>query len=80
MLFIGYPAITYANNYGLNSGLALALGVNGSGQVPEMSYGNWGIIDKDTPDDAYTTKDLRNGKDWQLVFSDEFNIDGKPHP
>jgi beta-glucan synthesis-associated protein KRE6 len=39
--------------------------------------GNWGLIDADTPDDARTRADYVTGKDWQLVFSDEFNIDGR---
>jgi len=41
------------------------------------SLGNWGLIDLDTPDDAYTTKSLRDGSEWQLIFSDEFNVDGR---
>jgi beta-glucan synthesis-associated protein KRE6 len=39
--------------------------------------GNWGLIDLDTPTDAYTVKDKRDGNEWQLVFSDEFNTDGR---
>ena len=39
--------------------------------------GNWGLVDLDTPQDAYTKKDYLTGKEWQLVFSDEFNVDGR---
>ncbi|KAK7470382.1 hypothetical protein VKT23_001809 [Stygiomarasmius scandens] len=76
MLFIGYPILTYVQKYQAEQhGLNAALGVNASGQVP--SLGNWGLIDLDTPDDAYTTKSLRDGSEWQLIFSDEFNVDGR---
>jgi hypothetical protein len=40
--------------------------------------GNWGLIDLDTPKDAYTHPPFTaSGKDWQLIFSDEFNVDGR---
>lgn len=39
--------------------------------------GNFGLIDLETPTDVYTIKDMRDGDDWQLVFSDEFNTDGR---
>lgn len=39
--------------------------------------GNWGVIDLDTPQDAYTKPDYHNQNHWQLVFSDEFNVDGR---
>lgn len=39
--------------------------------------GNWGLVDLDTPRDVYTKNDYVNGKSWQLVFSDEFNRDGR---
>lgn len=44
-------------------------------QVP--SLGNFGLIDLDTPQDALFRKSLRDGEDWMLVFSDEFNTDGR---
>lgn len=34
--------------------------------------GNWGLIDIETPKEAYTKQDI-NGNDMDLVFSDEFN-------
>lgn len=39
--------------------------------------GNWGLIDLETPSDLYSRKDYVNGKEWQLIFSDEFNVDGR---
>lgn len=39
--------------------------------------GNFGLIDNDTPADAYTIKSFRDGKEMKLVFSDEFNTDGR---
>jgi hypothetical protein len=46
-------------------------------QVPMIS-GNWGLIDKDTPNDALTTKSYVDpNQELQLVFSDEFNVDGR---
>ena len=49
---------------------------NGSGQVAEIT-GNWGLIDRDTPMEVRTRADYVNGKTWELVFSDEFNVDGR---
>jgi hypothetical protein len=39
--------------------------------------GNWGLIDLDTPSSAYTKPSWRDGYDMELVFSDEFNLDGR---
>ena len=39
--------------------------------------GNRGRIDIHTPKEAYTKPDYVNGKSWQLIFSDEFNVDGR---
>ncbi|CED82818.1 Concanavalin A-like lectin/glucanase, subgroup [Phaffia rhodozyma] len=50
-------------------------GVNGSGQVPQM-VGNFGLIDRDTPEEAYTVIS-DSGEVWELQFSDEFNQDGR---
>ncbi|KIY69736.1 glycoside hydrolase family 16 protein [Cylindrobasidium torrendii FP15055 ss-10] len=72
-LFVGYPIATYLNNHAER--VANNLGVNATGQVPEL--GNFGLIDKDTPKDAYTIESLRDGSKWSLVFSDEFNQDGR---
>ncbi|KAG8989733.1 hypothetical protein FRB94_014067 [Tulasnella sp. JGI-2019a] len=44
--------------------------------MPSMP-GNWGLIDLDTPKDAYTMQSAMNGENYNLVFSDEFNVDGR---
>lgn len=52
-------------------------GINATGQVADMP-GNWGLVDRDTPTEAYTKKSyLKSGDEWDLVFSDEFNQDGR---
>ncbi|TFK75439.1 glycoside hydrolase family 16 protein [Pluteus cervinus] len=52
-------------------------GINGTGQIPEIP-GNRGLIDVDTPQSAYTTPSwAADGTELQLVFSDEFNTDGR---
>ena len=74
-LFIGYPIIadatkTASNAVGFNLG-----GINASGQVPELA--NFpSLIDNDTPNDVRTKKGS-DGKTYNLVFSDEFNVDGR---
>ncbi|EIW78258.1 glycoside hydrolase family 16 protein [Coniophora puteana RWD-64-598 SS2] len=76
-LFAGYPLAHYfiskdlSNNGGFNLG-----GINASGQIPKMA-GNFGLIDADTPSDAHTYKSFADGSEWQLVFSDEFEQDGR---
>ncbi|KAF8648209.1 hypothetical protein AX16_006348 [Volvariella volvacea WC 439] len=74
----GYPIITrltertLTNQGGFNLG-----GINASGQIPDMT-GNWGLIDKDTPASAYTKPSFMDpNEDLVLVFSDEFNDDGR---
>jgi hypothetical protein len=39
--------------------------------------GNWGLIDLETPQSVYTTNGYLDGTEMQLVFSDEFNTDGR---
>ncbi|TCD62780.1 hypothetical protein EIP91_006424 [Steccherinum ochraceum] len=77
MLFAGYPIITYFTKKpettlgGFNLG-----GMNATGQVPAIP-GNYGLIDLDTPKELYYKTNLLDDKEWQLVFSDEFNVDGR---
>lgn len=51
------------------------LGMNATGQIPDM--GNYGLIDTDTPTWAYTRTAWDDGSPMQLVFSDEFEMDGR---
>ncbi|KAF7323195.1 GH16 domain-containing protein [Mycena chlorophos] len=75
MLFAGYPILYHELHpekkfVGFNLG-----GINGTGQVPQLtSFPN--LIDQDTPDSAYSYKGT-DGKKYNLVFSDEFNVDGR---
>ncbi|PBK89582.1 glycoside hydrolase family 16 protein [Armillaria gallica] len=73
-LFIVYPILRYMNDRNKSTGTPL--GADASGKVPEIP-GNFGLIDLDTPKDAYTIKSWRDGREFQLVFSDEFEQDGR---
>ncbi|KAF8903274.1 beta-glucan synthesis-associated protein KRE6 [Gymnopilus junonius] len=76
-LFAGYPLLTHflehkqTNQGGFNLG-----GVNASGQVPDLP-GNFQLIDRDTPKEAFSYTSYEDGSDLVLVFSDEFNQDGR---
>jgi beta-glucan synthesis-associated protein KRE6 len=76
-LFAGYPVTSHflTQQLSTNGGFNLG-GTNATGQVPSMP-GNWGMIDVETPQDAYTYKAFLDGSEMQLVFSDEFNTDGR---
>ena len=39
--------------------------------------GNWGLIDLETPRNVYTRTAYTTNQEMQLVFSDEFNVDGR---
>lgn len=75
ILFIGYPLILRLTRpkrpiVGFNLG-----GINASGQIPDLP-GIPGLVDAETPSSVYT----RTGTDghvYDLVFSDEFNTDGR---
>lgn len=74
-LFAGYPIIIhYARAPELVQGFNLG-GINGSGQIPDLP-GLPSLIDADTPASAYTRKGS-DGKRYNLVFSDEFETDGR---
>ncbi|KAF9474222.1 glycoside hydrolase family 16 protein [Pholiota conissans] len=72
-LFIGYPVFTF---YDPDS-LPKLGGTNATGQIPHL-IGNFGLIDQDTPDSAYTIVSRADGRSpLQLIFSDEFDTDGR---
>ncbi|KAJ6584746.1 glycoside hydrolase family 16 protein [Mycena capillaripes] len=76
-LFAGYPIIS---SFGLpkptlNGGFNLG-GINSTGQVPDL-IGFPSLIDKDTPSDAYSRTGITDKKKYNLIFSDEFNTDGR---
>ena len=79
IIFAGYPIISfYTNSHssfgGNTSGYNLG-GINSTGQYPDRLKST-GLIDPDTPQDALVHKG-DDGQDWDLVFSDEFNQDGR---
>lgn len=39
--------------------------------------GNFGLIDADTPKSEFTIKSTKDGSTMELVFSDEFNKEGR---
>ncbi|KAF5371800.1 hypothetical protein D9758_003386 [Tetrapyrgos nigripes] len=75
-LFAVYPVVIAIRN-GAFGRSSIVRGVNGTGQVPVL--GNWGLIDQDTPQEVRTIASYHNpdGPRLQLVFSDEFNQDGR---
>lgn len=75
-LFAGFPIVDYFIKHpvGTLGGFNLG-GINATGQVPQM-LGFRGLIDADTPRSARTKKGT-DGKDYQLVFSDEFNTENR---
>jgi beta-glucanase (GH16 family) len=76
-LFAGYPLASWFTRHKLSSFGAFNLGgTNASGQVPKMP-GNWGVIDLETPQSLHTKQGYLDGQTMQLVFSDEFNTDGR---
>ncbi len=51
---------------------------NATGQVAAIPGLPGGLIDIKTPQEAYTRPGYTNPNDeWELVFSDEFNTDGR---
>lgn len=79
-VFAAFPLLSYyyLNPHGLKGGFGLG-GTNASGQVPELKgLHRAGLIDPDTPKSAYFKRGFDNTKaTYQLVFSDEFNVDGR---
>lgn len=75
-LFAGYPIIA---SFGLASSTLGAFnlgGINSTGQVPDL-LGMPSLIDADTPTDAYSRTGITDKKQYNLIFSDEFNVDGR---
>ncbi|KIM41990.1 glycoside hydrolase family 16 protein [Hebeloma cylindrosporum] len=76
-VFLGYPILSHlltkpqTTQGGFNLG-----GTNATGQVPLFPT-NFQLIDKDTPAAAYTKKPYTSQDEFVLVFSDEFNTDGR---
>ena len=74
---MGYPVLSHLlSRHPSNLGGHNIGGINGSGQVPEIT-GHFGLLDPDTPKSAYYYNTHKDNSKWQLVFSDEFNVDGR---
>ncbi|KAI0270556.1 glycoside hydrolase family 16 protein [Gloeopeniophorella convolvens] len=77
MLFAGYPIYShFTSKHQSTQGAFNYGGANASGQVPKLPN-DIGLIDIATPSSAYTKPSFADGQDWDLVFSDEFNVDGR---
>lgn len=78
VLFIGYPILTFVQKFTAQKtddacAGGLCLNVPSKALLKNVRTG---LIDDDTPDDAMTRKNSA-GKTYKLVFSDEFNEDGR---
>ncbi|GAA5891181.1 hypothetical protein JCM8208_002530 [Rhodotorula glutinis] len=77
-VFAGYPIADWVMKHSAHGYNAFSLGdavSNGTGQVPVIPNLP-GLIDADTPDE-FMTRVGHDGHTYQLVFSDEFNVDGR---
>lgn len=74
-LFLGFPVQDAIRKHWLptNGGYNLG-GINATGQIME---GSFSLIDNATPQDARTKVSPVDGRTMQLVFSDEFEQDGR---
>jgi hypothetical protein len=74
-LFVGYPIVAFYRRVTLQAvGYNLG-GINGTGQVPYLPNMRT-LIDPDT-DSSVFTRVGSDGHTYDLVFSDEFNTDGR---
>ncbi|PBK96428.1 glycoside hydrolase family 16 protein [Armillaria gallica] len=74
-LFIFYPVEHYYSTRSHNEAVISNVQVNGSGQAPVL-FQMPSLIDPDTPSDVRSRTGY-DGEDYTLVFSDEFNRDGR---
>jgi beta-glucanase (GH16 family) len=75
-VFLGYPFISHYTQTTLSTHGAYNLGgINSTGRIPLIANLP-SLIDRDTPSSAYTRTGF-DGETYNLVFSDEFNMDGR---
>lgn len=73
-LFAGYPIIWFfAHPRRIGPGFNVG-GINASGQIPDLRIPS--LIDADTPSNVYS-RTGNDGKKYSLVFSDEFEMEGR---
>jgi beta-glucan synthesis-associated protein KRE6 len=75
MLFAGYPVVLWIKKRAIHPVSYNVAKTNGTGQVPSLP-GLRTLIDPDTDQSAYT-RTGNDGYTYELVFSDEFNLDGR---
>ena len=76
-LFAAYPIISFYTRSRPSSAGGFNLGgINGSGQVPDLPA-VFALIDPETPQEVMSKVGLHDGQTYKLVFSDEFNTDGR---
>lgn len=73
-LFVFYPIFSFYRDYAKNQALAGNIRINGTGQAPALLLPT--LVDSATPDDAKSRTGF-DGQDYELVFSDEFEQDGR---
>ena len=78
MDLIGFPIYShFTKRVQSTQGAFNVGGTNATGQVASLP-GLVSLIDVETPASAYTKASYMNANDeWDLVFSDEFNLDGR---
>lgn len=78
-IFALYPIISFYYKGGSSSGRNTSGyglgGINGTGQYPAIP-GLPQLVDPDTPSDVLTKTGF-DGEEWTLVFSDEFEVEGR---
>lgn len=76
-LFAGYPLIAaYSSRTQSSLGAYNLGGINATGQIGALVH-DIQMIDPDTPEEALTWTSMMDGSEWDLVFSDEFNQEGR---
>ncbi|KAI0365988.1 beta-glucan synthesis-associated [Pilatotrama ljubarskyi] len=74
-LFLCYPLLDFFRNEARNVAITANVRINGTGQAPVL-FQMPQLIDPDTPESAKTRTGF-DGEAYELVFSDEFNLDGR---
>ncbi|KAF8066469.1 beta-glucan synthesis-associated protein-domain-containing protein [Lyophyllum atratum] len=74
-LFVFYPVLTFYRNAARNNKIDGNIRINATGQAPVL-FQMPDLIDTETPDAAKTRAGY-DGHEYELVFSDEFNTDGR---
>ena len=74
-LFVLYPILYFVRNNARDTAIDNNIHINVTGQAPVL-FQMPDLIDADTPDDAKTRTGF-DGNTYNLVFSDEFNTDGR---